>query len=347
MLSILITGVLLLFVQAAPLDAQTASRAGFTGQQLYDAACVTCHGPDGRGQPIARRGFAIEPPDFTDCHLTTPEADIDWYSVIHQGGPTRGFDSMMPAFGDELTSDEIRKLIDHLRGFCADEAWPRGDLNFPRALVTEKAFPENEAVVTSTISRGPGRAVSNEYLYEQRLGNRGQYELFARDLDEVGGAYKHVIFDRHRTGSIVSGGGEVKAIDGHAVFEAFATASQAMPFVRDGFLHVHAGIEAPAGGEDDAKEAFWRVAAGRTFTATPWGRAWSPMIELLASREIEEGASNEWDLLPQMQVSLSTRQHVLLSAGVQLPITGRAERRASVLLYLLWDWFDGSFLSGW
>lgn len=342
-----ILAVLALLGLNARVDAQPSARSDFSGQQIYEAACAACHGSDGRGQPIVRRGFKTEPPDFTDCRLTTPEADLDWYSVIHQGGPARAFEAMMPAFGDELTADEIRRVIDHLRGFCTERDWPHGDLNMPRPFVTEKAYPENEAVMTSTFARRGDRAVTNVFVYEQRLGRRGQYEIFARDLDEVGGAYKHVLFDNHSTGSIVSGGGEVKAGGQHAVFEVFATVSQALPMVRDGFVHAHAGVEAPAGGESAPKEAFWRLAVGKTFAEHIWGRAWSPMVELLAARELGGGVGNEWDALPQMQVSLSTRQHVLLNAGVRLPLTQRQDRQTSVLLYVLWDWFDGSFFSGW
>jgi mono/diheme cytochrome c family protein len=343
----LILAALAALLLGVSVDAQSPGRQDLNGGQLYDAACAACHGPDGRGQPLARRGFETEPPDFTDCRLTTPEADLDWYSVIHQGGPARAFDPMMPAFGDELNEDEIRKVIDHLRGFCGERGWPHGDLNMPRAFVTEKAFPENEAVVTTTFSRGDEPRASSVFLYERRVGRRGQYEIFAQDVDEVGGAYKHVLFASHDSGSIVAGGGEVKAVSGHAVFEAFASASQALPFVRDGFLHAHAGIEAPAGGEPAPNEAFWRVAVGKTFTERIWGRAWSPMVEFLAARELEEGAPSDWDALPQLQVSLSTRQHVLLNAGVRVPLTRRDERTTSVLVYLLWDWFDGGFLTGW
>ena len=328
-------------------DAQTTTRTNFTGQQLYDSACAACHGADGRGQPVERRGFDIDLPDFTDCRLTTPEADLDWYSIIHEGGKVRGFASMMPAFGEELSDAEIARVIEHVRGFCREKGWPHGDLNMPRPFITEKAYPENEAVMTSTFERGPERAISNVFVYERRLGRRGQYEIFARDVEEVGGAYKHVLFDSHRSGSIISAGGELTAADGHTAVELFATASQALPLIRDGFMHVHTGIEAPGGGSDEAKELFWRVAAGRTFATPAWGRAWSPIVELLAARELEGGAKTEWDAVPQMQVSLSTRQHVLLNAGVRLPINERKERRPAVLVYLLWDWFDGSFWSGW
>ena len=58
-----------------------------------------------------------------------------------------------------------------------------------------------------------------------------------------------------------------------------------------------------------------------------WGRAWSPMVEILGARELEDGSEAEWDVLPQVQVSLSTRQHVLLNIGVRTPISQRRERR--------------------
>jgi hypothetical protein len=48
-----------------------------------------------------------------------------------------------------------------------------------------------------------------------------------------------------------------------------------------------------------------------------------------------------------VQVSLSKRQHVLISGGVSVPLTDRGERAARVMAYLLWDWFDGGFRDGW
>src|SRR5262245_63699936 len=100
--SMVAVAVLLAFlILNAPAAAQPADRSALDGRQLYQAACAACHGTDGRGQPAAIRGFDVDPPDFTDCSLTTPEADLDWLSVVHQGGPARAFDRMMPAFGAE------------------------------------------------------------------------------------------------------------------------------------------------------------------------------------------------------------------------------------------------------
>jgi hypothetical protein len=69
-------------------------------------------------------------------------------------------------------------------------------------------------------------------------------------------------------------------------------------------------------------------------------------VELLGARDLEDGASTAWDIVPQMQISLNTRQHVLLNAGVRLPIDDSA-RSSTVILYILWDWFDGGFFDGW
>jgi len=362
-----IVGIVALLVFHSPLEAQSIDRSALDGQQLYQAACAACHGSDGRGQPVALRGFDIDLPDFTNCGLTTPEADLDWLSVVHQGGGARSFDRLMPAFGDELTEAQIILVIDHVRTFCAERGWPRGDLNLPRPFVTEKAFPENEAVLTTTIVPGRERSFGHQFLYEHRVGKRGQYEVFVpfdlrqsaanawqAGVGDIGAAYKHVLYDSLSRGSILSAGGEVKLPTGSeskglgkgvAMFEAFGTVSQVLP--RDGFLHAHSGIEIPADTARASKETFWRLAVGKSFMEHRWGRAWSPMVEILGAREIEVGSEAEWDVLPQVQVSLSNRQHVLLNIGVRTPLSQRRERRSGILVYLLWDWFDGGFFSGW
>jgi hypothetical protein len=220
--------------------------------------------------------------------------------------------------------------------------------------------------MTTTFGRGNTKSVSTELLYEHRIGKRGQWEAavpvalqqqpagdWRRGLGDAALAYKHVLFASLPRGSILSAGSEVvfptgKETDGlgggATVFEPFATLSQILP--SDGFLHVHAGVEIPARAAG-TKEAFWRAAAGKTWFAGRWGRAWSPMAEVLGARELEAGAPVEWDLVPQMQVSLSTRQHVLVNVGLRVPLTEREERKASVVVYLLWDWFDGGFFTGW
>ncbi|HKK45218.1 MAG TPA: c-type cytochrome, partial [Balneolaceae bacterium] len=122
------------------------------GEELYLKACAACHGVKGRGLTQSQLGFALLLPDLSDCNFATREPNADWIAIAHQGGPVRGFSSIMPAFGGLLSKDDIEKVIEHIRTFCTDASWPRGDLNLPRALVTEKAFPEDEAVLSSSVN---------------------------------------------------------------------------------------------------------------------------------------------------------------------------------------------------
>jgi hypothetical protein len=61
--------------------------------------------------------------------------------VIHLGGRARSLDRRMPAFGDALSDEDIARLVAYLRGFCADTAWPRGNLNLPAPWSPKKRSP--------------------------------------------------------------------------------------------------------------------------------------------------------------------------------------------------------------
>jgi hypothetical protein len=336
------------------------------GDQLYQSACAACHGADGRGAPPHVVGFDTPLPDFTDCSFVTVEPDDDWIAVSHDGGPARAFDRRMPAFGGAMSESELQQVLDYIRGFCTNPAWPRGELNLPRALFTEKAYPENEAVLTTTVGATGTGGVANELLYEQRLGPRSQFEilvpLLAQDggdewhggLGDVAVAVKHALFHSFARGNIFSVAGEIvlptgKEADGlgtgTTVFEPFVAYGQILPAA--GFLQLQAGLELPVDPDRAAREAFWRAAIGRTFTEGRFGRAWSPMIEVLAARELENGARTHWDLVPQMQITLNRRQHIMVNAGVRFPLNDRTGRDTQVVAYFLWDWFDGGLLDGW
>jgi len=362
--SLFILAIVVLTLRPAAARAQ-ANRAGMTADELYQAACAACHASDGKGQSKAIVGFDTRLPDFTDCAFTTPEADLDWSSVIHEGGTIRGLDRRMPAFGDVLSEAEIDGLIGRLRGFCAERSWPRGELNFPRPFFTEKAFPENEAVLTTSIQRGQETEIESEFLFEQRLGRRAQYEInvplgFHRDvagawnrgIGDINLAMKYALYDDLARGLIVSAGGEVTLPTGSesrglgrgvTIFEGFGMVGQALPGAA--FVQVHAGFEVPANQDVASKEGYWRTAVGRTFTAAKWGRAWSPMVEVLAAKA--PGAPTEWDVVPQLQVSLSGLQHVLVNGGLRIPVKQPESRGKTLMVYLLWDWFDAGLRSSW
>ncbi len=137
-----------------------ASRQGGpqrTGTQVYQAACIQCHGANGTGADRSAVGFELPLPDLSDCNFTR-EPDADWYTVVHDGGPVRAFNRLMPSFAEALSHDEITAVIGYVRTFCGSPAWPRGELNFPRAIVTEKAFPEDEFLFITGGHGQPGRS---------------------------------------------------------------------------------------------------------------------------------------------------------------------------------------------
>jgi Cytochrome C oxidase, cbb3-type, subunit III len=337
-----------------------------TGEDVYRAACMTCHGPDGTGSPKSVVGFDVPVPDFSDCAFSTAEPDPDWHAVVHEGGSIRGLDRRMPAFGDALAQEDIALAVVHLRTFCNEPEWPRGDLNLPRAFFTEKAFPENEFVWATTFTERGEKSVGSDLIYERRLGSRNQIELVAPinfqhgtagewsyGLGDVALAFKRTVYASVRTGRIVAAGLEVSLPtgkeqlglgNGYTVFEPFAMWGQILP--HNSFFQVHGGVELPSDSVIGTREAYLRTALGTTLAQHQgFGRAWSPQVEVLWARP--ERSASEWDVVPQVQVTLSKLQHVMVAAGVKLPINQREERHAQGLVYLLWDWFDGGFFEFW
>ena len=336
------------------------------GPELYEIGCAKCHGSDGRGVDPSLVGFTAPLPDFTDCRFASREASDDWIAVTHLGGPARGFNSSMPAYAEAFDAERIARIVEFMRGFCTDEAWPRGELNLPLPLLTEKAFPEDEALWTTLVDVEGEGAVDTALVYERRVGARHQWEAtltfgasspgdgapWIGGIGDIGLGWKSAFW--HSPDSILTAGGEVFFPTGDEnrglgtgtpIFEPFLAFARVLP--RNWFVQAQGGAEIPADSEKAQSEIFWRWAIGRSFSAGGgFGRMWSPMVEFVGSTDADFEETN-WSLLPQMQVTLSTRQHVRVNAGVQLPVTRGDERPARLVFYFLWDWFDGGLLDGW
>src|SRR5262249_50695366 len=125
----------------------------------------------------------------------------------------------------------------------------------------------------------------------------------------------------------------------------FGMFDQALP--KDSFVQVQVGFERPTDHEILPNSAYWRTAVGKTFKQNRWGRTWTPMLEIVGAKDLDVGANAEWDLIPQMQVSLSVFQHCLLDVGLQLPANEREGRSNTFRVYFLWDWFDGPLFKMW
>ena len=333
-----------------------------SGREVYDAVCVTCHGPDGRGGVNPELEKIVKPPDFSDCAFAAREPDRAFLAVAHQGGPSRGFSPLMAPWGGTFSEHELSLAVAHIRTFCSDERWPRGELNLPRPLVTAKAFPEDEAVISTSAQSG---SVITKIHYERRFGPLNQVEVIvpigsvdagsgrASGIGDLALEYKRTLAHSLPRGNILSLTGELVLPTGSerrglgkgfAVFEPFATFAQLLP--DNSFVQVQAGFALPLKREH-ADELFWRAAVGTSYEAPRLGRVWSPMFEVLAAKPLVAGSKIEWDVVPEVQVTLNTRQHVRLAGGVRLPVTDAARRPKSVIVYLLWDWYEGGFFQGW
>ena len=132
--------------------------------------------------------------------------------------------------------------------------------------------------------------------------------------------------------------------NGFAIYEPFAMWGQMLG--ANGFLQAQAGYEFAGDQQRGTNEGFMRAALGYTIAQDQGlGRQWSPMAEVIAVRP--KGGATEWDIVPQMQVSLSKLQHILLSVGVRVPLNEREDRKPQLLTYFLWDWFDGGLFEFW
>jgi mono/diheme cytochrome c family protein len=352
------------------------------GREIYQAACAACHGSIGEGTPQSQAGF--EQPDtfphFNKCDETTPEYTRDWKAAILKGGPGRGFSPIMPAFGGVLTPKQVDEVIVYLRSLCPEKDWPVGELNVPRAILTEKAFPESESILLSAVNATGKSGASNEFDYEKILDKRDQLEVAVpfswagqpgggttAGIGDVALGIKHVLFSQlddprgssdvttDRTGEILSLQTEIILPTGskrdgfgtgETTFAAFAAYDQLLP--AQTFLELQGGADLPIHSGRAPRSVFFRTAFGRSFAGDhELGRLWTPMLEVVSNRDLVSGAKTDFDVVPEFQVTLNRRQHIRAALGYRIPVNDTAGRPQQVELYFLWDWFDGGLLEGW
>jgi hypothetical protein len=210
--------------------------------------------------------------------------------------------------------------------------------------------------------------VDGKLVYERRFLRRQQFEVmvpFGVDktpggsreagLGDIALGLKSARIASLDTGTIFSVAGEVILPTGNQSkgfgvgvvrVEPFVALGQMLPW--ESFLHLQAGVEIPTKEATGVEtEGFARAALGTTFIHGRHGRSISPMVEAVAFRELTSGATTALDIVPQVQMALSRRQHVLASVGALIPALEREGRYLQVMAYVLWDWIDGGLLEGW
>jgi len=330
--------------------------------EMWGAWCARCHADDGSGK-VNEPTVTVESMDFTDCKLTSREPDADWERAIAKGGPGVGLSPLMPAFEDSLTADQIGAFVSHIRGFCKEPGWPSGNANFPRPILTEKAFPEDELVILPAISHfseDVGPSITEglfKVVYERRFGKRSMFEIGVplvttnAFLTRTGGvgdidvAIKHVIYTGTNAGAvatphsprIVSVGLEVALPSGDrfkahgrgaTLFEPYISAGT---MLRDWYLQTQFKVELSTNTLRARAHVVYNTYVGRDTSAAP--TAWTIGVELNGENELVA-------LTPQVRKGLTGTGALAASVGMMVPLNKRETQGARWVGYLLWEYLE-------
>ena len=153
-------------------------------------------------------------------------------------------------------------------------------------------------------------------------------------VGDIAVALKRAVYHSGEKGTIVSVAGELIAPTGDEelgfgngtwVFEPMVLWGQILP--ADFFFQSQAGFELTADKEKAENAAFLRLALGWSTTTGQFGRAWSPMVELTAGREFATDATIRYSVVPQIQITLNKRQHIMFNIGLRAPLNERDDER--------------------
>ena len=88
-----------------PTQAQDASA-------IYVQKCVSCHGPQGKGDGPAGKYLNPKPNDFA---TSLKDKTDDWIAkAIKGGGVAVGLSPVMPPYAD-LSDDQVKALVDYIK----------------------------------------------------------------------------------------------------------------------------------------------------------------------------------------------------------------------------------------
>ena len=80
----------------------------------WDNLCASCHGADGKAQ--TKTGKKLKLKDYTDAKVQAEMKDEEMVKAITAGIKVDGKEKMK-AFKDEISAEEIKDLVAHIRKF--------------------------------------------------------------------------------------------------------------------------------------------------------------------------------------------------------------------------------------
>jgi hypothetical protein len=332
---------------AVPAAAQTPR----TVPEIWTAWCARCHAADGSGK-VATPTVRVTPMDFSDCRIAAREPDADWEAAIRYGGPAVGLSSEMPAFGEALDDDQVIGLVAHIRRFCLERDWPSGNLNFPRPILTGKAFPEDEIVLAPVAAHRPHHPdfATLTAIYERRVGTRTQVELTLpvesvyvaerqNGLGDVEVGVKYAINPRSSAYLVSAGfdflwptGGESRLVgDFHPLFEPYVAVAT---MAGANYVQAQLKVELPRPGSWRKKSLMYSVYLGRDTSIFP--DTWTIGLELTSEGNVAA-------LTPQIRKGLTRTGALAAAFGVRLALTDRIDQGVRYVGYLLWEYREPVF----
>ena len=86
----------------------------------YNWYCAQCHGEGGKGDgPNAGKDLPVAPRNLTKKEEMVKFSEEMIFNTLTKGGPANNLSSLMPPFGNVLTSDERKALAKMVRTkFC-------------------------------------------------------------------------------------------------------------------------------------------------------------------------------------------------------------------------------------
>ena len=330
-----ITGLFLLLVTFA-YAAITGDPA--RGRVVFQQSCFLCHGSDAKGTGYLADSLPVQPANLTSCRITSEDPVEMIEGVVRHGGAWAGLSPAMPAWEGTLSDQQIADVASYVKTLCADSDWVPGELNLPRPLITEKAFPEQEAILGARFGRN-GQKVTELFAdLEYRLHGRTAIEVVPRYLwmRGTGGSESGIgdtsIAVRHVVAwnpvqlwlatiglevSLPTGSKSRGLGTGEVVFE---------PFVRAGWdwhqvvLQTSLALVLPTETSNMNAAFAYDIAIGRYFQPDPRLQI-TPMVEFNSETRMTGAAKGDTRSAVAPEIRVKWLQWSA-AVGVQVPITG-------------------------
>jgi mono/diheme cytochrome c family protein len=91
--------------------------AAFDAQSTFNIVCATCHGTTGHGDGPAGLALDPRPASFGEPEFWETRDDDSLFKVIKEGGASIGRSPLMVAWGAQYNDDQIRQLVEVVKGF--------------------------------------------------------------------------------------------------------------------------------------------------------------------------------------------------------------------------------------